>query len=519
MSWRVASSFALGLIAFALASSTALAQKDPVLSQACSPFSGKAGETVIVTFSANGSLGGHRDLWSSCGAKFVWTSPQPTADGKPSKQLPDNKAMAAISLPEELPNGPIFFRIGCDKGMTQPVVFWIDNLPVVAETKENNAANTAVEIQKGVAIEGNTDSGRPDFYKFMLKAGENFSAEVIATRMLSSLDPVLRLTDATGKELAFADDTPGLGGDCRMRYTASTDGPVILEIHDLMFGGSGNHFYRLRVGDFSFDPKSQSNAETTNAARESEPNNQPDQAHVLMPRTTIQGDFSAAGDVDVFRFETKKGQRYRISSRMRSLGAAGNLYLRVEDEKAKLLAESDAAKSLEPELDFAANQDGTAYVIAEELNRKGGADFFYSLLIEPVTNSISLAGPNESSLTLKNGEASFKVTAQRINVKDAITLEVVRQDGLPLPSELKLLDNVIAQGKNETTLRIQLPKDFPADILPLTVVGRTQHDGQELTATMIMPPLSPQSKSPLRNLAVIPSVFQRTIFVVNAKGS
>ena len=65
------------------------------------------------------------------------------------------------------------------------------------------------------AVDGVCDGTAFDYYKFTAKKDQRVSVEVVAARMASTLDPVLRLLDATGKELLLVDDDASFGADCR----------------------------------------------------------------------------------------------------------------------------------------------------------------------------------------------------------------------------------------------------------------------------------------------------------------
>ena len=61
------------------------------------------------------------------------------------------------------------------------------------------------------AIEGRGDTESYDYYKFNAEADQHVSVEALARRLGSSLDPVLRLLDSQGRELAYSDDDEAWG--------------------------------------------------------------------------------------------------------------------------------------------------------------------------------------------------------------------------------------------------------------------------------------------------------------------
>jgi hypothetical protein len=103
----------------------------------------------------------------------------------------------------------------------------------------------------------NGRSGKPgdqDVYKFEGRAGSRIVAEVMARRLNSPLDSVLRLTDASGKQLAFNDDHPDKGAgltthqaDSLLSATLPADGTYYIHIKDNENKGGPEYGYRLRI--------------------------------------------------------------------------------------------------------------------------------------------------------------------------------------------------------------------------------------------------------------------------------
>jgi hypothetical protein len=80
-------------------------------------------------------------------------------------------------------------------------------------------------------------------------------ADVMARRLESPLDSMLRLTDANGKELAFNDDYDDKGdglhthhADSYLRFTLPADGAYYVFLGDAQGQGGPEYAYRLRLG-------------------------------------------------------------------------------------------------------------------------------------------------------------------------------------------------------------------------------------------------------------------------------
>ena len=86
------------------------------------------------------------------------------------------------------------------------------------------------------------------------KAGETIVAEVTARRLDSPLDSMLKLTDATGKLLAFNDDHEDVGcglnthhADSYLMVELPADGTYFVHLGDTARNGGKAYAYRLRI--------------------------------------------------------------------------------------------------------------------------------------------------------------------------------------------------------------------------------------------------------------------------------
>jgi hypothetical protein len=122
---------------------------------------------------------------------------------------------------------------------------------VVAHSNQNKSPETAQTIPAACAVEGHVDNLARLYFRFPGKANQPFSLEVQARRIGSPLDPAVRVFDPNGREIAWSDDEPGLQGDCWRRTTLPADGDYLIELSDIRYSGSGNHRFRLRIGNFA----------------------------------------------------------------------------------------------------------------------------------------------------------------------------------------------------------------------------------------------------------------------------
>jgi hypothetical protein len=148
---------------------------------------------------------------------------------------------------------PISVRQG--DWISNHVPFAVDTLPECREAEPNNDAKSAQRLTLPVIVNGRIDhSGDWDVFSFEGREGDELVAEVYARRLDSPLDSVLKLTDATGNQIAFNDDyedkASGLNthhADSYLRATLPARGTYYLHLGDTQRQGGNEYAYRLRV--------------------------------------------------------------------------------------------------------------------------------------------------------------------------------------------------------------------------------------------------------------------------------
>jgi hypothetical protein len=136
-----------------------------------------------------------------------------------------------------------------------PVTFAVDDLPECLEQEPNDTPQTAQPVSLPVIINGRIGHpGDVDVFRFTGKQGDQVVAEVVARRLGSPLDSVLKLTDAAGKQLAFNDDFEDKGAglethhaDSYLTATLPADGDYFIILRDVQHKGGPEYAYRLRL--------------------------------------------------------------------------------------------------------------------------------------------------------------------------------------------------------------------------------------------------------------------------------
>ena len=175
-----------------------------------------------------------------------------------------NSAMSAAFLVEPKPEatpGVYPIRIESSKGISNVLLFSVGTFPEVMEEESlqyakpnsNDSIETAQPIQQApVTVNGTLRGAERDVYRVSGKAGERRVFEVEARRCGSAIDPVLRIFDGNGKQLAHSDDAPGSGLDARLDFTFPREGNYYVEVHDARFSKQAQNFYRLKMGNYSY---------------------------------------------------------------------------------------------------------------------------------------------------------------------------------------------------------------------------------------------------------------------------
>ncbi|HVK59200.1 MAG TPA: hypothetical protein VM735_10490, partial [Candidatus Kapabacteria bacterium] len=340
----------------------------------------------------------------------------------------------------------------------------IDALEPSASARTNKAE--ALTILPPIAVDAVSRNEKIDHYKFASKAGESYSIEAIAHRIGSQMDPVVRVFDSAGKEVAFCDDEPGVWKDARFRFTAPLDGEYTIAVHDVGYGGGAGYDYRLRVSndpliwytfplvDFSeVAARFEAVGEGTEAGvsrspanpptvpllpagaqvAEMEPNDARTNAQRISYTVTLNGRLANARDTDVFHFAVKKGERLKFKSGTRSLGSPCDLVLTLRAEDGSQAAQSDLSSANDAVVTHTFSTEGNYVLEVRELSGTAPTNVPYRVTIEQSAASVELS-TEENVVAIKRAEtAKLKITAQRSDYDGPVNISLSNPaDGIVL---------------------------------------------------------------------------------------
>ena len=152
-------------------------------------------------------------------------------------------------------------RVKATNGFSNILLFNVGSFPELTEeeSRAGAAAHQNDSLEKAqtlpstpLTLNGTLQGPERDLYRLQIKAGERRVFEVDARRAGSAVDPVIRIYDASGKQIARSEDDPMLRLDARLDMTFPKEGFYYVEIHDARFSAQAQNYYRFKTGAFAY---------------------------------------------------------------------------------------------------------------------------------------------------------------------------------------------------------------------------------------------------------------------------
>ncbi len=529
----------------------------------------------------NSNKPGEQDVAQSAGRLTAdATNPQWTAEDEQmvaeiKKKLanpPNRQANPAIAetvtievtmAPDTEP-GERELRLGTPSGLSNPLVFCVGQLVEFSE-KEPKSSTTpglgsrparslagagpapaqpeaGMSITLPAIVNGQILPGDVDRFRFEARKGEQLVVAASARELIPYLadavpgwfQATLALYDASGKELAYADDYR-FHPDPVLFYEIPQDGEYAIEIRDAIYRGREDFVYRIAVGELPFvtsifplggtagaattvqmkgwnlpaaeltlDPGPRpgiSNLkcsvpfalDTLPECLEQESNNQQGlparrvagEAQPVTPPLIVNGRIDQPGDVDTFRFEGRAGDQIVAEVYARRLDSPVDSTLKLTDATGRQLAFNDdhedkgagltthRADSL---LSITLPANGTYYLALGDAQHKGGPAYGYRLRISPPQPDFELRVV-PSSVNVRAGAAvSLTVYALR---KDGFSDEIALtlKDA---PSGFTLSGGKVPAGQDQAKVTLKVPPTPTKEPVSLHLEGRAIIQGREV---------------------------------------
>ena len=529
--------------------------QSPSVSSA-SPAAAAPGRATEITF-AGANLAGATALWTSFGAKAELVPPAGT-------NAPDaSKVTFRLTLPATQPVGIGAVRVATTNGVSGLVPFLVDDLPSIADNGTNKAVTNAQALTLPVAVDGACEELSYDFFKFTAKKGDRIAVDCVARRLGSALDPVVRVFDAKGRELAWSDDDPSAGRDSRALFEIPAAGAYFIEVRDIEYRGGAAFRYRLRVGSFplvefpfpfaakagdagSFSlvgkgletakplallaPKSAFagrvpvNAKLPrgaatgfggvlvtgfNEVNEVEPNDTNTLAQKLALPCAVNGRFARPRDRDWFEFTVAKGERLLIASRTRTLGSPCDCYMELFKPDGTRLAATRPTAVEEAAITNTFTEAGTYRLRVEEVNRLGGTNLAYRIELAPAP-AFALSVDTDKFEAAAGGSFSLKVDCARAGHDGPVKLAFAE----PSPG-FTIENDIIAAKATNTTMKVTLPAGLaPGRLVHLRLRGAAKvGEREESAAVGTMPALRKVFADTVHSTLMIPPELDGLIAV------
>ena len=167
-----------------------------------------------------------------------------------------------VSVAADVPPGIYEARVSGYFGLStaRPFVVAPADSNEIVESGKNSSRETAMPIELNQVVTGSVASRGVDWFKFSAKADQRLIIDVVAERIDSRMDGLIVLFDAGGKEISR--NRQRYGRDPFLELAPDQDGEFHLALSDILYRGSGDHYYRLSVTDrphidFIFPPMGQ----------------------------------------------------------------------------------------------------------------------------------------------------------------------------------------------------------------------------------------------------------------------
>jgi len=459
------------------------------------PTAAAPGEPVEITFA-----GERLDAMTG-----LWTSFPANAEKMKSSS---SEAVFRLTVASNVPVQIGAIRLAGSNALSDLHLLAVDDLPSAPKTGAKK--ETPQMLKVGTAIDGSVEELGSDYFKFTARKGEPFSIDLLARRLGSSMDPLLRIFDESGKELVYSLQFNEPNGDPRFRFTASEAGTYTIELRDVSYHGGAGYFYRLRFGKFPLitspfpavvqrgternfrfvgpatdgvvGPAKKALNSASNefflplSARfkgaagsgfallhisdlpqivETEPNDKPPQATKISLPVGINARFEKARDRDYYEFTGNKGDRVIFAAKTRSLGSVCDVSLRLLDSANAELAESTNTTADEGFVAAKIDKPGKYLLLVEELTGAAGVDLIYHVegTIQPAGFALAIESDKGEKST--NGAIAIHISCARDHYDGPISLSLRGIDGC------RLEDAIIEKKKTNATLRVFLPESVP----------------------------------------------------------
>lgn len=218
-----------------------------------------------------------------------------------------------------------------------------------------NDASTGARVSPGGEVTGALErQGDVDWYRLAVRRGQRYRITLTGGDTEGRLgDPMLRLLDSSGAEIAVNDDADGLNS--MLEYTPPANGQVFVEAG--AFGGALTGAYTLAVAAETAPTDNTAAAVNTRGR--------------LAVGANASSELSFAGDSDWYRIRLEAGQSYRFTLAGAGEGALADPFLALRGaDGEQLAADDDSGEGLNAYLEFTAPASGNYFLEARAFDEQ-----------------------------------------------------------------------------------------------------------------------------------------------------
>lgn len=447
---------------------------------------------------------------------------------------------ARLTIPADVPPGPIHWQAANANGATATGVFMVSVDPEVVEDERCKVPQPLPSLP--VTVSGRLlKNEEVDRYRFTAAHAGPVTCELQARRLGSKFHAILEVQDATGRLVADTADTEGL--DVGLTFAARAGADYVVRVRDVDFAGDRSYVYRLVLTlgprPVAAIPAAGRRGETrpvefvgygvaTGAARlesVTRPVTFPTDAAIPSfayrfetpfgmttalplfvsdlpesvdpPRTNseprrlqtpaaVTGVLDQPGAEHRYVWDAKKGEQWSLLLEARRFGSPLDVALCLLGADGKELARNDDLPgTTDAGLTFTAPADGTyQLIVSDTAGRSGSRAATYRLVVRPSADDFTLQTTLQRVNVPIGERAAVVVKATRHGAfKGPIALDF---DGLPPGVYLPRL-LVIPADKTELNVPLMSSTDAPAQAALLTVTGTAQVGGRTQTRSALAP--------------------------------
>ncbi|MFM8326533.1 MAG: serine protease, partial [Pirellulaceae bacterium] len=182
------------------------------------PMGGKAGSEFEVAIQSE-----HAEQIEQLRFQHPGIVASPIQDPATGEQLEDR---FRVTIAPDVPPGLYEARVLCRLGISAARIFSVGTLPDIIAPGANHAVASACQIELNSIVNATCTARAVDHFRWEAVAGTRYWIQCDARAIDSKLDPVLIVADADGRDLVAS-----RSGD-RIDLTATTDGPMVIKVHD-----------------------------------------------------------------------------------------------------------------------------------------------------------------------------------------------------------------------------------------------------------------------------------------------